>query len=353
MRRVLLTLALLGLVAGGANADPALLDDGVLIAHHVPGLAWTTDPAPVTGDWCAEFGEHAIGALGDVIAQIDVATYAPVVWYVVAAWEQEDKTWCGTEFGFGDFDAGLFAFVGTFPCFPVDGLEIPTGGWPGPNEGTAFVVTGDPWMGNWVPVYFFGGYAYGYGSSTVIPLAADPPTGFAGFGNCAAPPQQFNVEGEQLGAMGVNTPGVVPVFPVPPERWACCFDDGHCEMWAEQECYLMGGYLWLEGLTCDPNPCPQPGACCMGGLCEVLFEEECGLIGGEWLGAGTVCEPNPCPAVCCYGDTLHECMITLEEECASLNGAWHPEWTSCEPNPCDMYTPTEKASWGTIKSMYR
>jgi hypothetical protein len=76
-------------------------------------------------------------------------------------------------------------------------------------------------------------------------------------------------------------------------------------------------------------------------------------VGGEFLGAGTLCEPNPCPAVCCYGDTWHDCMITLQADCEAMHGYWHPEWTSCEPNPCEIYTPAENTSWGQIKAMYR
>jgi hypothetical protein len=350
MRKVLLTLALLGMAVGFANADPSNLEGGVLIAHYVPELPYTTDP-PAAG-WCAEALNYLPGGPELANTQIDVSTYAPVVWYVIAAWEMEDKTWCGTEFGFADYDPAIFAFSDASPCFPVDGLEIPTSGWPGPNQGTAFVVTGDAWMGNYVPVYFFGGYAYGSFGAGEIALANDPPTGFAGFGNCSAPPAQYACAAEQLGGMGVNMAGAHAMFPIPEPPQACCFDTGECQMLLAADCMAAGGVPQGPDTVCDPNPCEQPGACCVGGLCEVLFEEACGLLGGIFL-PGMLCEPNPCEAVCCYGDTLHECMITVEDECAAMNGAWHPEWTSCEPNPCDMYTPTNDASWGTIKNLYR
>jgi hypothetical protein len=346
MRKVLLTLALLGLAVGGANADPSVLADGIFFAHYVPELPYSTDP-PAVG-WCDAYLDYAVGSVAEVNARIDCATYCPVVWYVLAAWGTEDKTWCGTEFGLGAFDAGLFGFVEAAPCFPVEGLEIPTAGWPGPNEGTAFVVTGDPWMGNWVPVYYFGGYAYGYAAPGDIPLDVDPPTGFAGFGNCLAPPQSFPAYA--LGSMGINYDGIVPDFPEPPMPWACCFDDGRCQMLTEADCAAAGGIAWLEQVTCEPNPCDQPGACCIGGNCVVNFEEECMMIGGQWLGPNTVCSPNPCPAVCCFG---HECVIILEEECLQGGGYWHPEWTSCEPNPCEIYTPADNTSWGEIKAIYR
>jgi hypothetical protein len=217
-------------------------------------------------------------------------------------------------------------------------------------EGTAFVVTGDPWTGNWVPVYTFGSYCYGYGNSTLLPLATDPATGFVGFSNCMAPPASFFLEPDQLGALGINVDGVVPMWPVPPPEWACCLATGECIELTQVGCDQADGE-WLEGELCEPeNPCPQPGACCVGGLCTVLFEQECVVAGGHWMGPGTGCDPNPCFAVCCFE---HECAIILEADCLAGGGYWHPEWTSCDPNPCEIYTPAENTSWGTIKSMYR
>ncbi len=351
MRKVLLTLALLGLAAGVASADPSNLAGGVLAAHHIPELPYTTDP-PGTG-WCDEYGMYAIGSLAEVNARIDVTGYAPVTWYVIAAWEMEDKEWCGTEFGLGDFYGPAFSFAEAFPCFPDEGLEIPTANWPGPLEGTAFVTTTQSWMGNWVPVYFFGGYAYDYQSPQLMALDVDPPTGFIGFGNCASPPAQYEVGMDQRGAMGINGDGIVPIFEEP-EPEACCFETGECELLLEPDCLAQGGVYY--GGPCEPNPCPQPeGACCDIGNCAVLTEEECGLIGGEWLGMGTTCDPNPCEAVCCIDPATqyHTCIITLEDDCAAQGGYWHPEEGSCDPNPCTIYTPTENTSWGQIKEMYR
>ncbi len=325
----------------------------MLAVHHIAELPYSSDPPPVTGDWCREFGEYAIGSLAEVNPRIDITGYAPVVWYVVACWSLgEDKEWCGTEFGLGDYDANLFAASEAFPCFPDQGLEIPTANWPGPLEGTAFVTTTQPWMGDFVPVYFFGGYAYGYFNPGQIPLGEDPPTGFVGFGNCMSPPQQFAVAEPQLGILGINTDGYVPVHgPLP---GACCFDDGSCELYLGPDCIAMGGVYY--GGPCDPNPCPQPeGACCVIGNCSITTQEECDLAGGEWLGMGTTCDPNPCPAVCCIDPQTqyHTCIITLEDDCAAQNGYWHPEEGSCDPNPCTIYTPAGDTSWGQIKEMYR
>jgi hypothetical protein len=342
MRTLMLALALLG-TASGAWADPSDLSGGVLIAHHVAPYIFCVDP-------CTDYGGYAIYDLSEVVNQL---SGGGDVWYVLAAWETEAKTWCGAEFGFGGFDLIPFVFYGSGVCYPGTGLEIPTPGWPGPNEGTAFVTTGAPWSGNWLPLYWFYGYTYGYTyGATVIPISVDPPTNFCGFSNCMNPPMSFSVGAPQRGRMGVNMPGYTPVFPAE-TQWACCFtSEPYCRMMFEQECLLAGG-VWLgPEYTCEPDPCEQPGACCTAGFCEFLFEQNCLLVGGTFLGAGTLCEPNPCPAVCCYGPTWQHCMITLQADCEAIQGYWHPEWTSCEPNPC-ISSPTRYTSWGRIKSMYR
>ena len=89
---------------------------------------------------------------------------------------------------------------------------------------------------------------------------------------------------------------------VPCECGACCGNDGSCEVSPEFYCdtdnrnnfYSFDG-LQMEwqgvGTTCDPNPCPQPGACCDGGECSQTLEEDCG---GVFQGEGTTCDPNPC-----------------------------------------------------------
>jgi hypothetical protein len=353
MRKVLLTLALLGL-ASAAYATPEDLSGGVFAAHYVPEIVYSSDPPP--DGWCGAYAPYAIGDLADVNATVTVPDFSAIVWYVLAAWEEEDKEWCGTEFGFGTYDPYVILHLQWEPCYPpTGGLEIPTAGWPGPDEGIAFVVTGDPWFGNWLPVYVLGSYCYGYyGASTLLPLAPDPATGFVGFSNCTAPPASFEVGPDQLGALGINVDGVVPMWPTPPPEWACCFDTGECRELTEVGCDQAGG-VWYPDLTCDPNPCPQPGACCVGGICSVLMEEDCNAAGGEWLGPGTTCEPNPCPAVCCFEmpTNPHGCEIILEDDCIAMGGYWHPEWTTCEPNPCEIYTPAENTSWGTIKGMYR
>ncbi len=354
----LVTLALVTAIAGvfaqPAAADPTNLTGGILIAHYCPEcFSYTYDPP--AGGWCAAYEPYAIQSLEEVIAALPASLDAQL-WYVLAAWEIENKTWCGTEFGIGDYDPAVYAFAECGVCAPGGFLEIPTAGWPGPNEGTAFVTTGTPWSGNWVPVYYFGGYSYAYtGSSTTIPLDVDPPTGFCGFSNCVNPPVLYEVGPEQRGIIGVNAPGYVPGWPLPPQTGACCLVEplGACEELYEPECILAGGEWLGAGSTCNPNPCPLPGACCIGGVCEVLLQASCELIQGTFQGELTTCDPNPCEAVCCHESGGHVCEIMLQADCLAIQGFWHPEWTTCDPNPCEIYTPTEESSWGKIKSIYR
>jgi hypothetical protein len=351
MRKVLLALALLG-VATSAWADPADLTGGVFIAHYEAQVQYCIDPT----DYCALYAPYAISDPSQAVVQLPDDTEA--IWYVLAAWELEAKTWCGTEFGFGDYAGLAFTYYSIAPCYPpTGGLEIPSTGWPGPLSGTAFVATGDPWNGNYLPVYWFAGKAYEYyGPTTIqIDLNPHPPTSFCGFSNCMNPPASFSVAEAQRGSIGIGVAGRPPMFPPPPEPWACCIPvEPWCVMLMEQECLLAGGEWLGPQYVCEPGLCPEMWACCVGGVCTMMFEENCALVGGTWL-QGIPCDPNPCEAVCCFIELTspHGCDIMLEDECAAASGEWHPEWVTCSPNPCEIFTPAENTSWGAIKNMYR
>jgi hypothetical protein len=87
----------------------------------------------------------------------------------------------------------------------------------------------------------------------------------------------------------------------PCECGACCIN-GTCDS-NQTEYYCEDNGVWFDekfrragvwqgvGTDCDPNPCPQPGACCDGGECSQTLEENCG---GVFQGEGTTCDPNPC-----------------------------------------------------------
>jgi hypothetical protein len=368
MKKVLLALALLGF-ASGAMADPADLNGGCFIAHYCEPIGYSTDP-PASGlSWCDEYmANHAITDHTQQVNRVDTSDLLLASWYVIAAWYDEEKEWCGTEFGFGDYTAEAFYVDSWAGCYPPDGgLEIPTSDWPGPNEGIAFVVTGASWTGNYVPVMHFGGYVYSAYGATQIPLAVDPPTDFVGFSNCAAPPEPFAVDPERLGALGINMDGIyVEPYYIPPPEAACCLPgpDYPCQVMTEDECIQAGGeWLGPEFPVCEPNPCIPPGACCLAnplGICQPdMMEDDCNLLGGTWQGPETTCEPNPCEDdwVCCHGCD-GQCVIVrnqidCEEGPYTQPIVFHPEWNSCDPNPCPVPTPVEDTSWGTIKGMYR
>jgi hypothetical protein len=247
MRAVTTTLALIMLVALRAGADPADLSDGVFITHCPPGLSYTVDPT----DWCAVYQTHAIAACAAQVPRVDVKT--GVAWYVLSAWHDPDKEWCGVEFGLGRFDPRIWAFASYGACGnPDPPLEIPNEGWPAPMKGTAIAATGAPWTGNFRPIYFFAGYAYYPG---VIPLDANPATDFVGWASCARSgivPEAFMPV--CLGKLGLFQEGKA-CCPPPPLRLACCVG-GDCHLLTTDECRQQGGIL-LRGL----EQCGQPDAC--------------------------------------------------------------------------------------------
>jgi parallel beta-helix repeat protein/predicted outer membrane repeat protein len=259
---------------------------GVLIAHHPPGAVYSAGDAP-----CDQYAlEYSIGGCGEQVNRIDGGRSA-TLWYVVAAWET-DKQWCGAQFGLGPFPPNAFSFEGWGGCSPGGTVEVPTPGWPGPNQGVILEPPpGASWAGNFVPIYWFAGYAYQPG---MIPLSPHPETGIGGWTDCAIPPETW--QASCFGSMGVMT---------------------------------EGGY-------CCPGEGPAPARACCGsdGTCALLTEPQCADLGGAWHEDWHACSPNPCPprvAVCC---AMGQCALVSEAECDEFGGVWHAEWASCQPDPC-------------------
>ena len=67
---------------------------------------------------------HAITSVDDQVVRIDSQTYLAASWFVIAAWPEE-KVWCGTEYGFGTFDVGLFGSLDWAACYPRVGAGSP------------------------------------------------------------------------------------------------------------------------------------------------------------------------------------------------------------------------------------
>jgi len=235
------------------------LAGGVLIAHVPPGCEYSEGV-----DGCQRYwDEFEITSCEEQHNRIDPESMASALWYVIAAWSEE-KEWQTIQFGLGDYDPELCAFwpheYG--PCFSSLGTEIHTPGWPGPNTGVVLGASDVPWSGNYVPVYWFGGYAYEYYGSSTLPLAMHPDYGSAGMGSCQmryslSPFFMYptrTVDVECLGALGIDTDGV-SCCPEPPASAACCAN-GNCLILTGEQCAAAGGLWHASWTSCDPNPCP-------------------------------------------------------------------------------------------------
>jgi hypothetical protein len=260
-----------------------------------------------------------------------------------AGWPQEWET-AGNSLAFGSPIAGdlifpfyWFGVYGDAGNFIGTGIN-PTGGYAG------FVSDDNPGV---LDEIFLFGYVEWFGP---------------GHNDCDGPPVDACCFPD--GSCTLEVPGVcydlggipwgVPFCePNPcPQPWACCFEDGTCVMLTEEDCYAAGGTFWGPGIECEPiNPCePVIGACCdPNGRCELAGEIECGE--NLWL-EGEVCEPNPCPQpeACCFED--ESCEYILVDECVAIGGEPQGEGTDCDPNPC-IPIPVDETTFGSIKAVYR
>jgi hypothetical protein len=303
MKNFLVALAVLVLVQGmgsvkgaslaeAARPDSSNLAGGVLIAHYPTGMQYTNT------DVCEFYSSgYALTSAEQQVNRIDVTdTGTLVTWFVISAWN-EPKKFCGVEFGIGNYDEAGFAMM-LSACGPCgtgfDPLEIPTGAWPGPGTGIALATPAGPWRGNYVPVYFFSGYAYAPGTKielTINPTEPPPPP-FAGWANCDTPPVPASAG--CLGAMGILQDGTF-CEPNPNPARACCLG-ATCAMLTEQDCQVAGG-IWYPDQTCTHFHCPDPHVCCVEEECVFVEEDACADLGGDWYPAWDSCSPNPCPRI--------------------------------------------------------
>lgn len=300
------------------------LVNGVFICHHDPSITFSQPPE----GWCQHYLD------GDRIQTCAeqnpaVMTTDETVWFVISAF-LEEKQWCGVEFGFGAYPSDLFVFTGWGGCATGELLELPTEDWPGSSQGTAMVTVGLPWQGNFEPIYYFTGYVYAEDPGQ-IPIAADPATDFAGWGNCQVPADTYWAT--CLPALGIMTSGQACC--PDSERAICCIAE-ECRISTEEACLSLGGVFHPEYNDCGPpNPCEfERDACCVDTVCVLATETECLDMGGEWHPEWHDCDPNFCAGphrVCCIGES---CIVTTEQHCVDLGGEWHLEWASCSPNPC-------------------
>ncbi|MFC1572999.1 FlgD immunoglobulin-like domain containing protein [Candidatus Eisenbacteria bacterium] len=222
------------------------LSGGILIAHAPPTLHWSSGT-----DYCQRYlEEFAISNSHEQIPQVaqDTLGDGGTVWYVISAWAGP-KECCAVEFGFGEYDPDIFWFQGSGPCNHGD-LEVPSNEWPGPHEGT-LVVNGGHWSGNYVPIYWFGGYALEEG---LIPLGINEADGFGGFTNCDASGVRYDAA--CFGALGIGVTGAACYHSV--DLQVCCMAND-CYLVSQAECAVLGGSWHVEWGSCDPNPCAGSG----------------------------------------------------------------------------------------------
>ncbi len=261
MRRALVIAGLLGVFATLAGADPNNLTGGALIAHNAG--YWERYHQPTCGTY---YQYDPISSCEEQNNTMDTGTYA---WFVIAAFD-EDKRWCGVQFGFGDFDPGMMFFAEWGPCADVC-LEYPSANWPGPLEGTVFTApSSSSWSGNWIPVYWFLAYSYTAHGPGVVQLVPDPTAAvpFAGFANCLQVPEQFDAI---LGGMGVGQPGTWVCTGMPDA--VCCIDQSCVIVHSENECTALGGVYHPEWNDCGPpDPCgTTPAAAASWGKIKSMY----------------------------------------------------------------------------------
>ncbi len=242
MRRSLLCLALGCGIATSVLADPSNLEGGVLIAHHPSAMEFSSTP-PAEG-WCQHYLDgSAIDACEEQVNRID--TQEGAIWFVLAAWS-EDKEWRGVEFGLGEYSPSNYVISDHGPCFPSQGLTVPTAGWPGPNEGVALAVSDSSWFGNYLPVYYFAGYPYGM---EVVQIRPNPSTDFAGMANAASPPRQWAAA--VLGGMGMDAQGMSACPDSVPEEQQPLSAQINCEFPVEIEVAPTNMFVFTSGAQVD------------------------------------------------------------------------------------------------------
>jgi hypothetical protein len=121
-----------------------------------------------------------------------------------------------------------------------------------------------------------------------------------------------------------------------PQAGACCATDGSCLVTTQAGCTT--GVYQGDGTVCAPNPClaEAEGACCVVGGCTVLTQAACATSGGDYQGDGSTCDPDPCvtgpTGACCFPSG--HCTVTTQGSCLNNGGSYSGTDTECDPSPC-------------------
>ncbi len=375
-----------------AFACPAMAGknvNGAIIVHVLdnPGF----DPPPP----CT----HPAGELAtceDAIIQSN-RDFGVWVWFLAAFPPESSPGVSVVYFGIDHDEVNLDPGVAYRWCGPAGTLEIPDGDWPYSGKGNS-VAFGSPIVGDTLfRFYVFKIDNFGQGAPGPYFCSAINPTGgYAAFVDDSNPPILDMIT--RFGCVRWYEPGYNDC-PVADPLGACCDEDGNCTVATYEECAgVLGNCDWVEGMTCDPNPCPAccpkvcclpdascilvacdedcesvggeilegahfcdpnrcddlAGACCMAdGTCRDLPSDLCGFVDGVYQGDGTDCDPNPCVppwGACCLGDGT--CQQVPPFVCDDYGGEYMGDYVPCEPDPCPP-TATEKTTWGRIRASYR
>jgi hypothetical protein len=233
----------------------------------------------------------------------------------------------------GDIPSDYFTAFG--PC-GQGSYEIPDPNWPGAGTGDAVALASTAFS-QLFKMYWFAVAAPGVGSSmsTTNYYGGDP---HAEWADDSRPPVVDICD--LFGTVTWGGPGALNCPPPLVPIGACCFADGHCENFPQNDCSSQGGTYEGDGTSCATFQCPPPtGACCFsGGNCAVETRAACASDGGTWQGSLTSCIPNPCGATgaCCFHDG--HCVAGTQTDCALQGGAWRGAWTVCDPSPCPQPT---------------
>lgn len=105
-----------------------------------------------------------------------------------------------------------------------------------------------------------------------------------------------------------------------------CWDDVSAEY-----CNSEGGDFQGPDTTCDPWPCPPPGACCLGTDCTETSAGQCKQEGGAYQGDDTRCSDAniACPiGACCFQDST--CQMLTVDGCTSRDGSFLGAGRACD-----------------------
>ncbi len=233
-------LGVAGLLAP-AGAGPHA--NGKLVPHIDATIEYTTSVSSYEG-------QCDIRDCEDAVTEGQVNSEKAQVWFVLACFADSPGPvdLAGIEFGLGSFDPSKINFVAYGATDPL--LELPTSGWPGPNEGIAIAWGTDKARTSRVAeVYWFASYVYG---PVAVELSVDPTYDIAQFGDSNLPPQMDDIF--DFGIAGFGQPGYNPCAPPGPQTGACCVW-GECRLVSRDECEAQGGSYRGDNTVCFPSPC--------------------------------------------------------------------------------------------------